>query len=293
MATTAALTENSRQGINSKIPACITPGARLSPETRPVCGHAYDETPVDLVVYVRNDPVNLIDPDGRFARPWWMIVGMYDEAQDFGEGEIDPDALHDPPPDEGGGGLPPLRVPRINTSLPYLWNRGRVNSSMSTEFRTSLIGFSVTGAANRIQDEDCSQFISKMLGALGNAVKAGITTAYDVLNQGLSADTTTVHAYGADESAALGKNGWAFGETHGNNIYLGELFFDVSNPNGYLGTPGGSTSATLIHESFHLASISANGKNLTEQQLDAAAKASGYGGSFGGAVRTNCGMKIE
>ena len=65
MATTTALTENSRQGINSKIPPCVGLEARLSRDLRPGCCHAYDETPVGLVVYVRNDPVNLVDPDGR------------------------------------------------------------------------------------------------------------------------------------------------------------------------------------------------------------------------------------
>ena len=65
MATTEPLTENSRQGINFKIPPCNGPRAWLSPNPRPGCGHAYDETPVGLVVYVRNDPVNLVDPDGR------------------------------------------------------------------------------------------------------------------------------------------------------------------------------------------------------------------------------------
>lgn len=71
MATTTALTENSCQGINSKIPACIGPEAWLNRSSRPGCGHAYDETSVGLVVYVRNDPVNLIDPDGRE----WRLVG--------------------------------------------------------------------------------------------------------------------------------------------------------------------------------------------------------------------------
>jgi len=65
MVTTAALTENSRQGINFPIRPCTGPKAWLSPKPRPGCGHAYDETPVGLVVYVRNDPVNYIDPDGR------------------------------------------------------------------------------------------------------------------------------------------------------------------------------------------------------------------------------------
>lgn len=65
MATTAALTENTRQGINFQIPPCIGLEARLSPNLRRGCGHWYDETPVGLVVYVRNDPVNLVDPDGK------------------------------------------------------------------------------------------------------------------------------------------------------------------------------------------------------------------------------------
>jgi hypothetical protein len=65
MATTAALIENSRQGINFQIAPCIVPGAPLSPNPRWGCGHRYDETPVGLVVYVRNDPVNKIDPDGK------------------------------------------------------------------------------------------------------------------------------------------------------------------------------------------------------------------------------------
>jgi hypothetical protein len=69
MATTAALSENSRQGINSKIPPCIRPEAWLCPNLRPGCGHAYDETPVGLIVYVRNDPVNYIDPDGMQPVP--------------------------------------------------------------------------------------------------------------------------------------------------------------------------------------------------------------------------------
>jgi hypothetical protein len=65
MATTEALTENPRQGINSEIPPCFGLDTWLSLSARPGCGHAYNETPVGLVVYVRNDPVNSIDPDGR------------------------------------------------------------------------------------------------------------------------------------------------------------------------------------------------------------------------------------
>jgi hypothetical protein len=59
MAATVALMENSRQGINLQIPTCIGLEAWLSRNPRPGCGHAYDETAAGLVVYVRNDPVNM------------------------------------------------------------------------------------------------------------------------------------------------------------------------------------------------------------------------------------------
>ncbi|MGD0307865.1 MAG: hypothetical protein ABSC02_01140 [Acidobacteriota bacterium] len=50
MATTEALTENSRQGINLKIPPCIGLEGELSRNLRPGCGHAYDETAAGIVV---------------------------------------------------------------------------------------------------------------------------------------------------------------------------------------------------------------------------------------------------
>jgi hypothetical protein len=80
MLTTEALTENSRQGINSKTPPCTGLEARLNRNPRWGCGHAYDETPADLVVYVRNDPVNYIDPDGRFAEPFTARITTYAPA---------------------------------------------------------------------------------------------------------------------------------------------------------------------------------------------------------------------
>lgn len=92
MATTAALIENSRQGINFQIAPCIVPGAPLSPNPRWGCGHRYDETPVGLVVYVRNDPVNLVDPDGRLVadpsgyEPWFLWGDVYNQVWPGGGG---------------------------------------------------------------------------------------------------------------------------------------------------------------------------------------------------------------
>jgi hypothetical protein len=65
MATAERLSENLRQGFEVQKPACIGLEGDLGRNLRWGCGHIYDETPVGIAVYVRNDPVNLVDPDGR------------------------------------------------------------------------------------------------------------------------------------------------------------------------------------------------------------------------------------
>ena len=129
MATTAALSENSRQGINTQIPPRIGLEACLSPNPRWGCGHAYDETAVGLVVYVRNDPVNRIDPDGKedqhvisdWGGGWWAEDYYWEDEEghsgaDHYFGYIAPRESDDPfvsrraimadPVDEGGGDDP-------------------------------------------------------------------------------------------------------------------------------------------------------------------------------------------
>jgi hypothetical protein len=70
MVTATELSENSRQGFGAQKPTCIGLETGLSRNSRWGCGHIYDETPVDIAVYVRNDPVNLVDPDGRYISPF-------------------------------------------------------------------------------------------------------------------------------------------------------------------------------------------------------------------------------
>ncbi len=65
MATVEQLSENSRQGVQVQKPPCIGLEGELSRNLHWGCGHVYDETPVDIAVYVRNDPVNKVDPDGQ------------------------------------------------------------------------------------------------------------------------------------------------------------------------------------------------------------------------------------
>ena len=87
MATTAQLTENSRQGFDPEKPDCIGDESDLSRNMHWRYRHVYDETPVGLVVYVRNDPVNKVEPDGRL----WQTVcfGPGDCKDVWVEGETD------------------------------------------------------------------------------------------------------------------------------------------------------------------------------------------------------------
>ena len=71
MVTVAELSENSRQGFEVQKPTCVRLEGDLSRKLRWGCGYIYDKTPVDIAVYVRNDPVNRIDPDGRQDITLW------------------------------------------------------------------------------------------------------------------------------------------------------------------------------------------------------------------------------
>jgi hypothetical protein len=69
MATAAELSENSHQEFETQKPLCIGVEGGLSRNMRWGCGHIYDETPVGIAVYVRNDPINHVDPTGNFMYP--------------------------------------------------------------------------------------------------------------------------------------------------------------------------------------------------------------------------------
>ena len=149
--------------------------------------------------------------------------------------------------------------------------------------RKSIVSSTLIGLKNRILDLDCSSFIANMIGKLGDKLKSGITSAYDLVSQGLNA--ATLHIYGAKHSPALRQRGSAFAETQKNNIYLGEMFFSAA-AYAEQENQGAYQVSTMIHEMFHLASISSTGKNLTESQLNDAA-----GGSFKDEVISNCGLR--
>jgi hypothetical protein len=86
MATAAELSEKSRQGFETEKPLRIRLDGGLSRNSRWGCGHIYDETPAGIAVYVRNDPINHVDPTGNDALDdtlgYFSYEGLfaYDEA---------------------------------------------------------------------------------------------------------------------------------------------------------------------------------------------------------------------
>ena len=90
------------------------------------------------------------------------------------------------------------------------------------------------------------------------------------------------------DAPALRTGGRAFAITVGNTIYLGENFFNRAADNSY-GTLGGNPTSTLIHESFHLALVSSDGRNISEGVLNNASRDAGYGDNFAAAIRKQCG----
>ena len=83
MVTAEQLSENSRQAFKAQKPTCVGLESDLSRNLRWGWGHIYDETPVDIAVYVRNDPVNMIDPDGKMGI-WFNTYAWY-LINDFGQ----------------------------------------------------------------------------------------------------------------------------------------------------------------------------------------------------------------
>jgi hypothetical protein len=272
MVTTAALTENSRQGINFEIPPCIGTEAWLSRNLRPGCGYAYDETPVGLVVYVRNDPVNYVDPDGRMAAPLdrqWLEPFTY-TFWNFSEreGEITGVLLYSYTVfrEAARGGPDPQTA----------WRQ---------QFLNNVLGENNKNVLDRING-DCAAFID----AMNQQLQPGLEnmSAHDWVSWRLIG-TVQWDLEGHKYTGRLGPGG-SYAETDGNTIHLGEVFFDDNDHDDVL---------TIIHELFHLSAVSVDGTNKTHLELLQLAESAGYSTSgppsaefrWNNLMRTECGKK--
>jgi hypothetical protein len=288
MATTVALTENSRQGINFEKPPCVGLGAWLNRDLRPGCGHAYDETPVGLVVYVRNDPVNRIDPSGKEWVSWtiyyhvdyWFPGGYAPEITEYGSVDVWEWIPSPPPPADGesrtgeesqGGGLS--------------------QNQIRTNFLNQLLGDKSKNIGDRIGDKDsqCWKYLQGIIDKLGisslsspsDLVKHLNDATYDVMGD-VNGDFAHGPAqYGPNGNiVALTTTSGFLGTGTANKVVFGAKFFDSADP-----------GSVLIHEAFHLFSGSlifgADFNDLSDSTLFKAAGV-GSGKEFNQLIHDNC-----
>jgi hypothetical protein len=299
MSTADQLSGNSRQGFGVQNAACIGFEAWLSRNMHWRCGHIYDETPVGIAVYVRNDPVNRVDPDGMqdeffnfFVDVWepasrgGVILGSWAYPNGFlglGWWDMGAGAMVATQTVPGFAGIL-AQAQAAQGFLDWLnsWNKG-VNTSISKGQRDDILKSAGKGLSGRVVG-NCAKFINDMIGKLGGLISNSIHSASDLIDVAIK--NADYDVYGAVNASGIGLNnsGSAFAYTEGNLIHLGENFFDASLEHSYK-SEGGDPTSTLLHEFFHLFAIG-NGARIKDETLDQK-----VGGSFDEAMRTNCGPK--
>jgi len=162
MVTVEQLSENSRQGFDVQKQSRIGLESDLSRNLCWGCGHVYDETPVDIAVYVRNDPVNLVDPDGRFYiaahlpfEAFYMVqlnvIQIWDLQMFLRNMAWMNEPAYSP---QAGGVYPPEFVgPSQNPNFVYVGNMSKSGPNQD-RIRT------VTNWIIENVDQDCAQWLS-------------------------------------------------------------------------------------------------------------------------------------
>ena len=272
-----------------------SPGMARWISADPITGRVSDPQSLNKYAYVRNDPINLVDLDG----PIWVTVC----ATVSGSTVCDKQWFSDPPRGDvvllshnnpGAADMKQLRMDRAQDRWNRFWNG--VNTDIGEAKRNEILanarGDDNSVIKTRAGREDCNGLLAGVITMLGNQLNSTIHNVADLLSQALS--SAKVDLYGAVNAPSgrerLRSGGSAFARTIGNTIYLGENFFDPKAANSY-GSVGGDQTSTLIHELFHLAGVSANGRNLTEGTLNQASLDAGYGNNFGAAIRNKCGPR--
>ena len=302
MTTAAELSKNSHQGFAVRKQTCIRAETDLSRNLVCGCGHIYDETPVDIAVYVRNDPVNFVDPDGRFYQgsgglftggqiimtfPSLLVSNLISSSamdvvdMGYSNGDVYVDPLVG-----GGGGYPQPNPSVSGTGLPgwllSFWFN--VNTNTTDIQRRNILQTALDGLLPRLNRSNCASFLSGFITKLSAAgiLGSSITSIGDLITQGLN--KAGVSLYGAvHDSGNLGSGqNAAFAQSDDNTIYLGEHFYTQGGP------AGADATTTIIHETLQLGLVSANGKHISDFTLDSFF-GDGAAGSYGNAVSTNCG----
>jgi len=262
----------------------------VSPD--PVMSRMYDPLSLNKYSYVRNDPVNYIDPDGlKPVRIWngddWIdvIIGDPDIPLEIDPGR-DPAELTAPGQTGGGsgGGI------KIVIDQPG----AGVNLAVTSEIRGWVIDLAIKALPNRIGGSDCNKWLQKTIDTLrqlGKLNKA-ISKPSDLIN--IVLNKSTLNMYGANDiSSLIEARSSAFAETHSSTIYLGEKFYQ---PKYYeqRSNKRGDQVSTLIHELFQSSLASSDGSNLDDFNLTAwvgeSNRTTGLAGGWGNAVMNHCGL---
>jgi RHS repeat-associated protein len=161
----------------------------------PITSRIYDPQSLNKCTYVRNDPVNLVDPDGRDPIPFWFgpNIGITVWGQLPGVAGI------------MGGGLAgaPLRRDRSTDNIDpkrggvmdvlNAWTRG-VNTEIDLNERNQILSEAKSDLSDRITG-NCERFINNMTSALRGIVSSSILSAYDLL--AIAKQNAQYDAYGA------------------------------------------------------------------------------------------------
>jgi hypothetical protein len=250
----------------------------------------YDPQSLNKYGYVRNDPVNLVDPDGQLAavvalwKSWWF----YDPPS-FSVGPWTSGRAEQARGPAGSGGVGSVGPTIVTHSWLVDWFPSffNIDTSISAATRQQVLAGALAELGNRIEREDCKAFLQGVIDKLraNGVLKEQISNPADLVTYGLN--KSTIYLYGAQYNPdRLGKGSPAAARVVGMRIYLGEWFYS-----GILyKAEGGDQVSTIIHELGHLDLVAAAGKSLTDLEFS---RYLGYDSSddWGRLVRTNCGPK--
>jgi RHS repeat-associated protein len=256
-----------------------------------VTAHVYDPQSLNKYAYVRNDPVNLVDPDGHFRaavqwESWWFYDPPSSSNRFWGGGR----AGQTRSGGQGGGGFGNGGPTIVTHSWLVDWFPSffNIDTSISTATRQQVLSDALTELANRIDREDCRAFLQGVIDKLkaNQVLKNEISSPADLVTYGLN--KSTIYVYGATEDLGrLGKYGPAPAKSGDSQIWLGEFFYTST----YYEGVGGDQVSTLIHEMGQLGLIAANGKHIDDDVLSMTYLGYNSYDDWGIEVRTKCGPR--
>jgi RHS repeat-associated protein len=234
---------------------------RLSRWTSPdsILSHPYDPLSLNKYAYVRNDPVNLVDPDGRKIASFSFILTWFTEAGFT-------NVLY-----SGYEAIPDYSSPGDYSDSDPSYRR---------EDRAAVVDQAINDAGKRLLNEQCNAFVQSLINSLRKyeLLSDGIKTPADLLGLIHSDQVTKVYGGGAAVDPRLNKGTGVGASTKGNTVYFGEDFYDDT----------WDKPVTTIHESFHLGIVSKSGNGLDDVAIAKMFNNVSVLGGWGAKLKTAC-----